>query len=82
MEIKNYYQIDKGYVNVVQGEEIHISYEIPDEPKFSSLREAVDEIVKRNVNGNEYLELKYYENGEYEFTVAVIYSNKKDYRVH
>ena len=79
MEIKNYYQIDKGYVNVVQGEEIHISYEIPDEPKFTSLREAVDEVVKREIRNNEYLELKYFENGEYEFTIAIVYSNKIDW---
>jgi len=78
MELKNYYQIDTGFINVIQGEKMHISYEIPDEPKFTSLREAVDEMVKRVIRNNEYLELKYFENGEYEFTVAIIYSNKNN----
>src|SRR5690554_6544710 len=66
----NYYQLDKGWVEHDGG---HSSYGIPYEEKFATKEEALKELFNRTIEKNDYIELNYFEDDEYEDTIITFY---------
>lgn len=66
----NYYQLDKGWIERDGG---HSSYGIPNEEKFATKEEALKELFNRTIEKNDYIELNYFEDDEYEDTIITFY---------
>lgn len=65
----NYYQLDHGWIEHDGG---HSSYGI-EEDKFERLEEALEELKSRTIEKNDYIDLNYFEDGEYEDTIHTFY---------
>lgn len=70
---KNYYQLDKGFVDNNGGSTAHVSYGIPGEKKFETKEEALKELFNREIIDIDYIELNYFEDHEYEDTIITFY---------